>query len=332
MMVDAHLDLAYNALELGRDLTLPLAELRRRDTCSEVPLVTLPALREAGVGVVFATLWVDPRRYPTPEEAHRAALRQLELYLRWEEAGWVRILRRRADLVEHRVRWQQDRAPALVLLIEGAECVRVPEEVAFWWGHGVRLIAPAWNRTRYAGGTREPGGLTPLGQELLWAMQAQGVALDCSHLDEAAFWQALAVFGGALCATHSNPRALLGGEANPLANRHLSDAMLRALGAREGVVGVVLYNLFLDPAWRRGQPRLPLAVVGRHLAYVAAQVGWERVGLGSDFDGGFGLHEAPLGLEGPADLGKLAGWVPEPHRPGVLGENWLGWLARALPA
>ena len=30
MIVDAHLDLAYNALDLGRDLTLPLSELRQR--------------------------------------------------------------------------------------------------------------------------------------------------------------------------------------------------------------------------------------------------------------------------------------------------------------
>lgn len=330
MIVDAHLDLAHNALDLGRDLTLPLAELRRRDPHPEVPVVTLPALQEGGVGVVFATLWVDPRRYPGPENAYRAALRQLELYLRWEEEGRVRLLRSRADLEAHLSRWPVDGAPGLVLLIEGAECIRRPEEVRFWQAQGVRLVGLAWNRTRYAGGTREPGGLTPLGVELLDAMRQEGVALDTSHLDEAAFWEALEAFDGPVCATHSNPRALLEGQGD-LSNRHLSDAMIRALGARGGVVGIVLYNLFLEPGWRRGMPRLALDVVGRHLGYVAALIGWDKVGLGSDFDGGFGLEGNPLGLDAPADLDRVAEWVPGAYRRGVLAENWLRWLRGALP-
>ncbi len=326
VIVDAHLDLAHNVLDLGRDLTLPLAELRQRDRHPEVPVVTLPALREGGVGVCFATLWVNPRQYPDPQMAHTQALRQLAVYLRWEEQGLVRILRDQASLQAHRALWPQDHTPALVLLIEGAECIRQPEEVAFWFDQGVRLIGPAWQRTRYAGGTREPGGLTPLGLELLQAMHQHRLALDLSHMDEEAFWQALEVFPGPLCATHSNPRALLGGEGEPYANRHLSDAMIRAIGQRGGVIGTVLYNFFLEHTWQRGQKRVRLEVVGRHMAYTARLVGWDKVGLGSDFDGGFGLFENPQGLDQPADLHKIAALVPAPWQKGVLGENWLGWL------
>lgn len=47
-------------------------------------------------------------------------------------------------------------------------------------------------------------------------MDEQGLALDFSHMDEQAFWQALEVFQGPVCATHSNPRALLGGGARVL--------------------------------------------------------------------------------------------------------------------
>lgn len=326
MIVDAHLDLAHNVVDLGRDLTLPLAELRQRDTHSDIPVVTLPALREGKVGVCFATLWVDPRRYPGPQEAHAQALRQLEVYLRWEEQGWVRILRSQADLARHRALWPQDKTPALVILIEGAECIRKPGEVAFWKAQGVRLIGPAWNRTRYCGGTREPGGLSALGVELLQAMDEQGLALDFSHMDEQAFWQALEVFQGPVCATHSNPRALLGGEGLEFSNRHLSDAMIRAIGARNGVIGTVLYSFFLEHTWKRGMERVELGVVGRHMAHTAGLIGWDKVGLGSDFDGGFGMNENPRGLDAPADLQKIALCVPESFQAGVLGENWLRWL------
>ena len=132
MIVDAHLDLAHNVVDLGRDLTLPLAELRKRDTHADVPVVTLPALREGHVGVCFATLWVDPRKYTDPESAHQQALRQLEVYLRWEEQGWVRILRDQASLQRHLALWPEDKVTALVILIEGAECIREPGEVGFW--------------------------------------------------------------------------------------------------------------------------------------------------------------------------------------------------------
>lgn len=324
MIVDAHLDLAHNATDLGRDLTLPLDQLRRSDTHSDIPVVTLPALREGGVGLCFATLWVDPTRFAGPEAAHKAALEQLAVYQRWEEAGLVRILRSQPDLQAHQSRWPQDHIPALVILIEGAECIREPAEVAFWKAQGVRLIGPAWKGTRYSGGTAEPGGLTPLGLELMQAMNEHGLGLDFAHMDEQAFWESLKVFSGPVCATHANPRRFIP------TNRHLSDPMLQAIGQRQGVVGVVLFNSFLQAGWRRGQERVGLEAVQKHLEYVAALIGWDKVGIGSDFDGGFGMQENPDGLDQPGDLLKIGDLVPPEHREGVLGGNWIRWLGRVL--
>jgi membrane dipeptidase len=323
MIVDAHLDLAHNALDLKRDLTLELSELRKRAPQGSTPMVTLPALRQGGIGLVFATIWVDPRRY-SGQAAQAAARAQLELYERWEEAGWVRILREAQDLSHHRSAWPQDRRLGLLLLIEGADPLADPQEVALWRARGVRLLGPAWRATRYAGGTGEPGPLTPLGQELLAAMQEAGIALDVSHLAEEAFWQALEVFSGPVCATHANPRTLLP------TDRHLSDVMLKALKARQGVVGTVLYNAFLQTGWQAQGPRVPLARVQEHLDYLASLLGWEGVGIGSDWDGGFGLEGVPQGLESPADLARLGELVPSFARAGVLGANWIRWLEGAL--
>lgn len=326
MIVDAHLDLAHNVLDLGRDLTLSLAELRQRDDHRDIPVVTLPALREGGVGLCFATLWADPKKHADPEAAHAAARAQLEVYRRWEDAGLVRIIRSVSDLRSHRERWPADRIPALVILIEGGECIREPGEVGFWKAEGVRLVGPAWNRTRYCGGTREPGGLTELGVELLQAMDEASLALDFAHMDEQAFWESLEVFRGAVCATHANPRSLLGGAETPFANRHLSDAMILAIGGRGGMVGTVLFGFFLDHTWSRGMARVGLEVVQKHLHHTARLIGWDKVGLGSDFDGGFGMNENPEGLDQPGDLTKIGDLVPAEAREGVLGENWLRWL------
>ena len=328
-LADAHLDLAYNALEHGWDLTQPLPVLRERTAGPYRPTVTLPALAEAGVAVVFATLFVDPGRYPEPADAARAARRQLGLYRRWEAEGRVRLIEDDRGLVAHLARWQADRIPGLVLLMEGAHPLADPRELAAWYQDGLRILGPAWKDTPYAGGTGGTGGLTPAGRELLSAMADLGLALDLAHLSEAAFLEALD-YPGPLLVSHANPRALAWREgAGPPANRHLSDAQIAALADRDAVVGVVLYNRFLDPDWAPGSP-LPLARVAEHVGYLADRLGWERVGIGSDLDGGFGAEATPAGLDAPAGLLGLAPLLgPRARR--VLGENWIAWLRRALP-
>lgn len=320
MIVDAHLDLAWNALEHGRDLLLPLEKLRARTSSSPTPMVSLPALREGGVGLVFATLYVDPKRYPSPPEAHRAALAQLELYLAWENSGWVRIIRNRTDLEAHQQSFAQDSVTGIVILMEGAEPVQKPEEVTAWARRGVRILGPAWHRTRYAGGTGEPGGLTQLGYELVAAMSEAGIALDTAHLAEEAFFQALEAYQGPVLASHANARAIVP------TDRHLSDAMLAALRSRNGVVGIVLANFFLVKSYHPDSGRLPLSVVKNQIDYLVSVMDPEHVGIGSDFDGGFGLEDVPLGIDSPADLVKLGQDLPASWAKGLLGENWLRWL------
>jgi membrane dipeptidase len=61
-----------------------------------------------------------------------------------------------------------------------------------------------------------------------------------------------------------------------------------------------------------------------------------HVGLGSDYDGGFGLESVPDGVDTIADLGKLAAILAEKGYTetdcaAVLGENWLSVLRRVLP-
>jgi membrane dipeptidase len=115
-IVDAHLDLAYNAIKYGRDLRRPVAEIRQleqnRPTAEGMMTATLPALRTAGAGLVFGTLFVAPFNgfYVTPDEAttyknqdeaHRMAMRQLDYYRRLaDEVEYVRLVGDMASLEE----------------------------------------------------------------------------------------------------------------------------------------------------------------------------------------------------------------------------------------
>src|SRR5512137_1447122 len=94
LIFDAHLDLAWNALDWNRDLRLPVAEIRRREQgmpekgrgCNTV---SFSELRRGNVGIFIATLlarMLRPnlvpaiQRFNSMEAAYGAAMGQLAYY------------------------------------------------------------------------------------------------------------------------------------------------------------------------------------------------------------------------------------------------------------
>lgn len=324
LLIDGHLDLAYNA-GLGRELTGSVDQLRAADPVSgQVATTTFPEMAAAGLRLCLGTLFAAPRTpdadgYTDAAGARAQALAQLDQYHRWEDAGHVRLLRSRGDVAVH---LEQPDAPlGVVLLMEGADPIRTPDDLPFWVGQGVRLIGPAWGRTRYAGGTDAPGPLTPEGRDLVTAMRDLGVTVDASHLDDAAFWE-VAEIGPRVIASHSNARALVPG------NRHLSDDMARAVAHTGGVIGLVYLSRFLRPV--ADDVRVPLEALAEHARHYAALVGWEHVALGTDMDGGFGAEKTPEGIGRYADVPRVLAVLPEDVRADVAGGNWARWLTTHL--
>lgn len=325
LLVDGHLDLAFNAAN-GRDLTLELEALRAADPLSgETATVTFGELRAAGTRVCFGTLFALPRTAESPggymdlAGARAQALAQLDTYRRWEDRGLVRLLRAGADVEAHLA--APDGPLGVALLMEGADPLRDADDLPFWVEAGVRVIGPAWGRTRYAGGTDAPGPLTEAGRALVTAMRDLGVTLDASHLDDAAFWDA-GELGPRMIATHANSRALVPG------NRHLTDEMARAVAASGGVIGLVFLSPFIRAGWNVTQPRAGLEELAAHARHYASLVGWEHVALGTDLDGGFGREKTPAGVERYRDVPRFLQELPEEHRAGVAGANWVRWLTR----
>jgi membrane dipeptidase len=160
-----------------------------------------------------------------------------------------------------------------------------------------------------------------------------GLILDVSHVFEEAFLEAVDRFEGSVVATHANPRARAPGP------RQLSNEMIRRLAERDGVIGIIPYNRFLRPGWSRGDPKDAVTVgdVAAAIDHVCQVVGdVAYVGLGSDFDGGFGAEGVPAEIDTVADLGSIGaalgemGYGDDDIR-AVLGGNWLRVLRSALP-
>lgn len=358
LVVDAHQDLAWNMLSFGRDYNRSAAETRRLEHDSDIPLYngdTLlgwPDYQRGRVALVFGSLFAAPIRhkrgewdtqvYRTGAQAHDLYQAQLDAYHRLadDHPDRFHLIHTLGDLQSVLDHWsnsgEEEHPVGLVVLMEGAEGVRAPGELEEWWARGVRLVGPAWAGTRFCGGTGEPGPLTVEGYALLDAMAGFGFTLDLSHMDEQAALQALDAYPGAIVATHSNAASLLKGVDS---NRFLSDRLIQDLLGRDGIIGVVPYNRFLVWGWtpRDGRESVTLEHVVAQIDTICQMAGDARhVGLGSDFDGGFGVQYAPAGVDTIADLLKLApllaekGYTEEDIA-AVLGENWISLLRRTLP-
>jgi membrane dipeptidase len=360
IIVDAHADIAYNMLSYGRDYTRSAHETRRIEVGSENvldnedTLIGWPDYQRGQVAIIFSTIYVTPARwhksgpdsqvYKTFDEAHKLYREQLLTYHRMTDSipDKFRLITSHRDLDLILDHWknpspEHGHPVGMVALMEGAEGIRDLSELQEWYELGLRLIGPAWVSTRYSGGWREPGPLTKDGRNLLAAMADYNFILDLSHMDEKPILEALDIYQGPIVATHGNCLSLL---PNSGGNRHFSDRMIEGIIERDGVIGVVPYNTYLKDGWLSAKNRreeVPLHYVADHIDHICQIAGDAlHVGIGSDFDGGFGLQSVPPEIDTIADLQKLVPMLlergySETDAANILGGNWITRLKRDLP-
>jgi membrane dipeptidase len=326
---DAHLDLAYLAV-LGRDM---LADPKDAGGPDLPGCVTLPSLREAGItaclGTIFTELGADHAagyKEGDAKGAHKAALRQVAVYHAWEQAGEVELGFGSELPINGNAK--PPRWPRIRVLMECADPITHPDELAWWVEQGVVAVGLAWAKgSRYAGGNTQEHGLTREGRELVEEMDRLDVAHDVSHLSDRAFEELMGLATGAVMASHSNCRALIDEPGQGPTQRHLTDAQVRAIVGRRGVIGLNLYSPFLIRGGSR-ERRATVREAVDHIEHVCMLAGHKAcVGLGSDMDGGFAADKLPVGMDLPRDLWKLGeelsrrGWSEEDVQAFAWG-NW----------
>jgi membrane dipeptidase len=360
-IVDSHQDLAWNILSFGRDYLCSAEKTRQNEKGSLTverngdSLLGWPEYQQGEIAVVFATLFSTPARwaydwetcvYRTSQEAKKQYRQQMDLYFRLvdDNPEKFRFINSASDLDEV-LAGQKKAHPAaggypvgLLVLMEGADGIEEVDELEEWWDLGLRFIGPAWAGTRFCGGTKEPGPLTNKGRRLLAAMAEHGFSLDLAHMDEPAAMEALDRYPGQVVCTHANCLALL--PAHEF-NRHLSDRLIHGILERDGIIGVVPFNTFLKDGWLKDKSSREEVSIERlvdHIDHICQLAGDARhVGIGSDFDGGFGLQSTPKEIDTIADLQKLvplllARGYSDEDAAAVLGGNWIHILHRSLPA
>ncbi len=352
LIFDAHLDLSLNALEYNRDLRMPIDEIRASETgMSDLKgrahgTVSFPEMRKAGIGICVATQLAGCMKPPppcggwnSPPQAWAMTQGQLAWYRAMEDDGCLRQIRNKQELESHLEQWNQsaDTTPiGYILSLEGADSIRQLDDLQRSHQQGLRALGPAhYGVGRWALGHDQDGPLSDCGRELLKEMDRLDLILDATHLSEPTFWQAMDLYQGPVWASHHNCRALAD---DP---RQLSDDQIKALAARDAVIGVAFDVWMVAPNWQRGvshpdtTPGADLSTLADHVDHMCQLLGTCRhTGIGTDLDGGYGNEQTPRDLDTIADLNKFIAILrdrgySEENLASICHGNFIAFLQRA---
>ena len=321
-ILDAHLDLAMNAVEWDRDLTKSVQYIRKSESgMNDKPdrqnnTVSLDAMRKGNIGICVATHIArvsfnkDLPGWNSQEEAWAHTQNQLTWYKSMEEIGEMVQIKNTEQLNKHLDLWYNEKMSkkpiGYILSLEGADSIVNMNYLEKSYEYGLRAIGPAhYGPGVYAHGTDSVGGIGPKGKELLKKIEELNLILDTTHLCDISFWETLEVYNGPLWASHNNCRKFVDH------NRQYSDEQIIELISRNAVIGVPLDAWMMVPNWIRGEstPEKMGVTLDQmidnidHICQLSGNA--SHVGIGSDLDGAFGKEQTPHDLDTIADLQKV---------------------------
>ena len=224
---DTHCDTVMRHFEAGHDFVNGVGSAH----------LDLPRLLEAGHCVQVFAVFAAQSHFPVGDVTAYAE-QAIAVIHGWETAagGRLRIVRGRADLASVQL---HDNLAGLIGL-EGADPLDGdPENLAYFFDLGVRLVIPAWDDNAFSGAATGSGGpLTEAGIRLIELAEALGIMVDVSHLSDRGFEQLCVLATRPFIASHSNCRALC---PSP---RNLTDEQIHTIADRGGAIGVNLRHGF----------------------------------------------------------------------------------------
>ena len=292
--IDGHIDLAYVAM-CGRNIFEPCKE-------TEKSCISIPDLAKSSISTFFGTIYTSQANNfcgygnsSNREAAFAAGAKQLEIYKNIESKGLLSI--------QHEGCKCRD-SLSMLLLMEGADPIRSPEDVRWWAEQGLRIVGLTWSSgTRYAGGNDCDTGITDEGKELVASLDEHAIVHDASHLSDYAFDDLCSNAKGRIIASHSNSRVVL----NNKSQRHLSDEQAKEIFRRGGVIGLNLCTQFLSKTFDKNNTDATIDDCVEHIMHYCELAGNRtQVALGSDFDGGFSTAYLPINLKHPNQICNLA--------------------------
>lgn len=265
--------------DMHSDLCTDITWRRSRGEADVFDRIHYPRLKQGGVDAMICVLWVEPTFRTDPLFRFQNVFIQSMEDLR--NAKHAHICLTVDDMTDN---------PDKINIFLGIEGMTFIES----WGNGsienhiesafdflhknkIRHSIFVWNESNaLASGTGtidvpNHKGLTELGRLTVEKTADLQWIHDVSHLDEASFWDLHDTTNQPFIASHSNAYTLCPHE------RNLNDAQLKAIAARDGLIGLNAFHGFIHET----NPSLDTFI--DHALYIAELVGPEHIAFGFDF-------------------------------------------------
>lgn len=366
IVIDTHEDVPYRLEEKWADIGVRGAEGKGQ--------VDVPRLKEGGVTGAFFAAYV-PASFAKSGGSARETLELIDVIHRLADSKPALVF---ADSPEGIRAAKRDGKTAVLIGIEGGHAIESSLGALSAFARlGARYMTLTHTNTNdwadssgsFFGWDVDPktlavhNGLTDFGREVVLEMNRLGMLVDVSHVSDKTIEDVLAVSKAPVFASHSSCRALAS------MPRNLTDAQIRAIAARGGVVMVNVSSTFLDqkvvddfvrqkaslapqvaevrkkyagdaPRIEKEidklvsdlrRPRANWTAAVDQIEHVLQIGGPESAGLGTDFDG---IEDPPTGLEDVSKLPRITEELlrrghSEAEVRGVLGENFLRFWEKA---
>jgi membrane dipeptidase len=279
----------------------------------------IPRMIEGGVDCQVFAIWSDPKRQ---YDRLRRGLELLDCLANEisTNSSCIGLAKSYSDIID----LTKHGKIAALLSLEGGE--PLSGEISMlrnFYRLGVRLIGLTWsfqNELGYGIRERPNLGLTEFGFKVVEEANALGMVVDVSHLNEAGFYDVIETSRKPIIASHSNSKSV-----HPH-RRNLDDRQIKAIADKGGAIGINFTPQFL------AEKNASIDDVIKHIKYIADLVGFDKIGLGSDFDG---MENTTKGLEDVTKLPMLtkrmieSGFAERDIR-SVLGESMLNVFREVL--
>ena len=239
----------------------------------------------------FFALFVDMEKTNDPLKTCLLMLDRFTGELEQNKSS-IRLATNYGEILANR---QSGKLSALLSIEEGGVLKGQLHNLHNFYRLGIRLITLTWNYPNEigfpnAGGTYREKGLTEFGREVVSEMNRLGMLVDVSHLSDGGFYDVANLSRKPFVASHSNARAVTGHL------RNLTDAMIRVLAEKGGVMGINFAGDFL------GNHELSrVSDMLTHIRHIRKVGGIDALAIGTDLDG----IDPELEIPDSGEIGKL---------------------------
>lgn len=237
IIVDTHVDTIQRAVDLGHDLV----------HANPSGFMDLERMKVGNMTAAFFAVCVDYNNIRRGTGRRRQdTLLQAVLDLCRDNPDRIGLAKSASDVR----RLAREGKLAAILSVEGAQAIEERLELLRQlWDHGVRSIAPAhFTSNGWADSSADQprhGGLSALGRKAVAEMNRLGMIIDVSHISDDGFWQVIEASSAPIFASHSAARAL---HDHP---RNLTDDMIKAIAAKDGIVGITWFPEYCSAEHQR---------------------------------------------------------------------------------